>query len=197
MAGKNGASLLKEVITLSDLASLCVCSERTIQRLTKRGVLRQAKDRERRIMRGRYVLGDALPRFVEHLRDSITSDDPNERAYVEARARRMTASAEMTQLELRHKRGELLECAHVDFVVTNLLSIVKNHMLSIPSRLMHQLVGKTDPREINMIVRGEVHRALREASEFDTKKLRRQRSSAQRTSKHANGDDGNGDDADD
>jgi hypothetical protein len=78
-----------------------------------------------------------------------------------------------------------------------LLSIVRSHMLGIPSRLRHQLVGKTDAREINMIVRGEVDRALREASQFDTKKLRRQRSSAQRTSKHANGDDGNGDDADD
>jgi hypothetical protein len=86
---KNGDSLLKEVITLSDLATLCVCSERTIQRLTKQGVLRLAKDRQRRIMRGRYELGDAMPRFVEHLRDSIPSDDPNARAYVEARARRM------------------------------------------------------------------------------------------------------------
>jgi hypothetical protein len=86
MASKNGASLLKEVITLSDLAALCVCSERTIQRLTKQGVLRLAKDRQRRIMRGRYELGDAMPRFVEHLRDSITSDDPNARAYAEARA---------------------------------------------------------------------------------------------------------------
>jgi hypothetical protein len=135
MATKNGASLLKEVITLSDLASLCVVSERTIQRLTKQGVLRQAKDRERRIMRGRYVLGESVPRFVEHLRDSITSDDPNAAAYVEARARRMQASAAMTEMQLKLQRGELLERERVDREVTNVLHVVKSHLLSLASRI--------------------------------------------------------------
>src|SRR6267143_2650070 len=100
MAGKNGASLLREIVTLSDLASLCVCSERTIQRLTKEGVLRLAKDRNRRLLRGRYVLGDAMPRFVEHLRDSITNDDPNAAAYAQARSRRMQALAESEELRV-------------------------------------------------------------------------------------------------
>jgi len=47
-------------------------------------------------MRGRYELGDVMQRFVEHLRDSITSDDPNTRAYVEARARRLLLKIRFT-----------------------------------------------------------------------------------------------------
>ena len=140
MVQKNGSSVLREIVTLSDLASLCVCSERTIQRLTKQGVLRLAKDRNRRLLRGRYELGDAMPKFVEYLRDQITSDDPHAKAYVEARARRMQASAESEEMELRLKRGELIEVSRVTSMVTSLLLTVRNHLLALPSRITRQLL---------------------------------------------------------
>lgn len=130
-----------------------------------------------------------MSKLFEYVRDQAIAGDPSEWLYNEARAKRMQATTELTQLELRAKRGELLEAARVDREVMNVLSAVRNHLLGIPSRVMHQLVGKTNPTEINMIVRDEVHRALREASEFDVKKFCRARKSAQRTSKHANGDD--------
>lgn len=38
------------------------------------------------------------------------------------------------------KRGALLEKEHVDFVVTNLLLVVRNHLLAIPSRVTRQLL---------------------------------------------------------
>jgi phage terminase Nu1 subunit (DNA packaging protein) len=176
MASKNGSSVLREIVTLSDLASLCVCSERTIQRLTKQGVLRQAKDNKtRRLLRGRYELGDAMPRFVEHLRDSITSDDPNARAYVEARARRMQASAESEEMDLRLKRGELIEVSRVTSEVTGLLLTVRNHLLSLASRITRQLLPhvaneneNANFQSIYQITNGEVRQALTEASEFRT-----------------------------
>ena len=179
MASKNGASLLRELVTLSDLASLCVCSERTIQRLTKQGVLPQAKDpKTRRLLRGRYELGDAMPRFVEHLRDTVTSADPSESAYQQARARRMAASAEMTQLELAHKRGDLIPRERVIFVVGNLLTVTKNHLLALASRITRQLLphvsaetGNANFQAIYETVNGEVRAALTEASEFDMKQL--------------------------
>ena len=179
MASKNGSSVLREIVTLSDLASLCVCSERTIQRLTKQGVLLQAKDRKsRKLLRGRYELGDAMPRFVENLRDTISSNDPSDRAYVEARARRMAAAAEMTQIELAHKRGDLLERSRVIFVVGNLLTATKNHLLSLPSRIARQLLphvaaetGNENFRAIYETVNNEVRAALTEVSEFDMKQL--------------------------
>jgi hypothetical protein len=49
--------------------------------------------------------------------------------------------------------------------------VIFHNTLGIPSRVMHALVGKTDPREINQIIRGEVELALREASEFDMQQI--------------------------
>jgi phage terminase Nu1 subunit (DNA packaging protein) len=165
MAGKNGDSLLKKVVSLSDVASLCVCSERTIQRLTKSGVLRQAKDRERRIMRGRYVLGDAVPRFVESLRDSITSDDPSERAYVEARSRRMRALAESEELRVKHQRGALIKLETVSFWLSLILRSCRDRLRAIPSRTLHQLTGMTDARQINQLLQKEIDAGLSEIAD--------------------------------
>ena len=107
-----------------------------------------------------------MSKLFEYVRDQAIAGDPSEWLYNEARAKRMRATAELTQLELRAKRGELLKAARVDREVMNVLSAVRNHLLGIPSRVMHQLVGKTNPTEINMIVRDEVHRALREVPDF-------------------------------
>ena len=112
MASKNGESLLQKLITRDDVAALTVQSDRNVSRLMKLGVLRQASGKRRG-----YVLGEVIPAFVEHLRDEIARADPNTAAYVKARAARMNASAEMTQIELRHKRGELLERERVEFTV--------------------------------------------------------------------------------
>jgi phage terminase Nu1 subunit (DNA packaging protein) len=198
MVAKNGSSALREIITLSDLAALCVVSERQIQRLAKQGVLRLAKDRNRRLLRGRYVLGDAVPRFIEHLRDSITSDDPNAAAYAEARARRMAANAEMMQLELRHKKGELLDGEHVDSVVMSLLLTVRNHLLALPSRITRQLLphvadatGDANFQAVYSTVNGEVRAALTEASEFDVKQITARNQARQGAAEQTslNGDD--------
>jgi len=76
MARKDGESVLRKVVTLSDVAALTVQSERSIQRLVKSGVIRLAKDRQRRQLKGRFVLGDCIPRICEHLRDQMTAADP-------------------------------------------------------------------------------------------------------------------------
>jgi hypothetical protein len=87
MARKDGESVLRKVVTLSDVAALTVQSERSIQRLVKSGVIRLAKDRQRRQLKGRFVLGDCIPRICKHLRDQMTAADPNAAAYAEARAK--------------------------------------------------------------------------------------------------------------
>jgi phage terminase Nu1 subunit (DNA packaging protein) len=83
----------------------------------------------------------------------------------------MAALATSEEMRVKLQRGELVDGARVDREVMNVLTAVKNHLLSIPSRLMHRLVGQTDPRQINLLVRGEVRRALTEVSEFDMKQL--------------------------
>lgn len=170
---KNGSSALRQIITTSDLASLCVVSESTIARLTKSGVLRLAKDKQRRVLRGRYELGDAMPRFVEHLRDSIARADPSERAYQQARARRMESAAQLQQLELDEKKDQLLQRERIVSLVSSLFSTVKAHLLAIPSRLRNRVLGLSDPCEAQAIIESEVRSSLTEIADADVKKLLR------------------------
>ena len=118
MARKDGESVLRKVVTLSDVAALTVQSERSIQRLVKSGVIRLAKDRQRRQLKGRFVLGDCIPRICEHLRDQMTAADPNAAAYAEARARRMQCVAKVAELELKQKKRELHHARDVEFVLS-------------------------------------------------------------------------------
>jgi phage terminase Nu1 subunit (DNA packaging protein) len=165
MASKNGARLLREEVTRSDLAALVALSERQVQRLTNQGVFPLARNRQGRFARAKYILGQAVPRFVKHLRETL-SRDANEEFYKEARARRMAAHAAAAELTLKLQRGKLHRSDDIEFVMVRMITVIKQHLLSIPGRVMHQLVGLTDPVRINQIVRDEVERSLTELSEF-------------------------------
>jgi phage terminase Nu1 subunit (DNA packaging protein) len=166
MPGKDARSLLKEVITTSDLATLTVQSERSVQRLTKQGIFRLAKDRQGRQLKGRFVVGECVPAFCEHLRE-LATDDPNEAAYKAARARRMEASAAAAELAVKLQRGQLHRSEDISFFLGNIIIATRDRLRAIPSRLMFSLRGETDPAKINAAISSEIDGALTELSERD------------------------------
>ena len=170
MSSRNGAGLLQEIVTVADLATLLVMSERQIQRLTVQGILRRAKDKNGQLLRGRYVLGDAVSRYVEHLRDSLLAD-PSGEAYNQARARRMQAAADQAQLQLGRESGELIRRDDVIREIGPMLIVIKNHVLAIPSRLARAMLGLTEFAKSYQLLDDACRGALREASEFDVTKL--------------------------
>lgn len=165
MGSKNGASVLKQVITRDDVAELLVMSDRNVSRLTKLGVLPKGKNG--------YVLGDVVPRFVEHQRDEIANVDPHESIYRAARARKMQALATSEEMRVKLQRGELLEREHIMRKMTFLLLAVRNHLLSLASRISRELlphVANEDKnanfQQVHAIVNDQVHAALNEATEL-------------------------------
>jgi hypothetical protein len=163
MASRNGRNLLREIVTTQDLASLCSISERSIQRLVHQRILRLARNRKRQVIRGRFVLGEAIPAFVQHLQERNGSD-PQEELYKKARRLRMECLAQREMLCLRRDRGELHEARHIDFCLTNMLTFMKQRMLAIPSRTARLLVGVTDFRKIYSAIEDEIRAGLTELS---------------------------------
>jgi phage terminase Nu1 subunit (DNA packaging protein) len=186
MVGKNGESVLKKIITADDLASLVVVSTRQIRELTRRGVLKLAKDKNLRALKARYILGVSVPVFCEHLRDTLASDDPNEQLYQAARAERMQASARMTQLKLKEAEGQLYAAPAIEFCVINMHIAFKTGMQSIPSAISPLLVGKSH-EEIHAILEEAIRSKLTELSNFKFKM--RQAAKRVDTSAEENGDD--------
>ena len=69
MPSLNGELLLKKVVTFETLGRLAVLSPRQLQRLAKEGV-KLAVDRSGRQLRGRVVIGEALPKLFAYARES-------------------------------------------------------------------------------------------------------------------------------
>lgn len=92
---------------------------------------------------------------------------PDAAAYAEARAKRMRCAAESAQLDLRLKRGELLEEPRVTFVVSMVLRSLRDNLRGLPAQLMHQLRGMDDPKQINLTLSSAIDRVLRKTADMD------------------------------
>jgi hypothetical protein len=158
MAEKNGQSYLEAVITIGDLATLTVLSERQIRRLTNQGIFKRARNKKGQFLQGRYVLGETIPHYIEHLRNSLL-DEPDEKLYQAARARRMEAEAERSELELKLLKGEVHRGEDVDFILTNMITAAKQQILGTANRITRQLIGLTNYEQIYNILYNE-HEAI-------------------------------------
>jgi phage terminase Nu1 subunit (DNA packaging protein) len=90
---------------------------------------------------------------------SATSGDEN---YPTQRERLAAAQAEKVEVENRVRRGELVEVEQVGAEWDDLVLAARAKLLSMPTKVAPQLVGRTDPNAIRTIIRDEVHAALAE-----------------------------------
>jgi phage terminase Nu1 subunit (DNA packaging protein) len=138
-------------------------SERQIQRLTNQGILRLATDNKRQVIRGRYVLGEVVGSYAKHLRDSV-AQDPEEKRYKAARARRMNALARKEELELEAREGDLHFAEDIEFCLTSMFTFMKQRVLAIPVRVSRMVLGVTDFRKVYETINNEVRGCLTDLS---------------------------------
>jgi phage terminase Nu1 subunit (DNA packaging protein) len=155
------------------LAEVIGISRRQVERLTEAGVLKPVR-RSNESRARRYRLSDSLQSFLKHdrdrLREQFSSSNGNSE-YNRARTARMRALARSEELELQVRSGEMIKRSVVIAAVGNVVSITKDHMLGVPNKVMHQLVGRTSAAETNQIVRTHIVTALRELSNFDVSSI--------------------------
>lgn len=75
--------------------------------------------------------------------------------------------AERLRIENRKRRGELIEVADAARAWGDLVQNAKSRLLAMPGKLPPLLLGKTDPVELQEIIRGEVYGALTELSRWE------------------------------
>jgi hypothetical protein len=83
----------------------------------------------------------------------------------EARKRKMSAEAELAELELQKARGELLTVQQYRDEVARLLDIVFPRLQAVTARLAPQVVGVTTVAEAQGIIDPVIREILRELSE--------------------------------
>jgi len=150
-------------------------TDRHVRRLVKDGVLECPRTK----LHGMHFrLADSVQRFVKYRCDLAAKEAESRNGeYEKARTRKAQAAAAMMELQLATKRGEYLYKPDVEFHLSMLLRNCRDRILAIPSRTMHQLLGRTNPMECNKIVGDELNLALNEIADqkcFDWARMRRE-----------------------
>jgi len=104
-----------------------------------------------------YDLYSAVPWMRKRLARSVDSDDGGGSAELE-RGRGLRAN--MLELDLREREGELLDAAEVKSQWGRLLTTFRQTLLGIPSRLAPALAATDDPVETSRLLEEQIAGAL-------------------------------------
>ena len=89
--------------------------------------------------------------------------------YEEARARKVAAEAEITELELAKVRGELVVAEDVISAWSDTLSSLKAKMVSIPSKAAPIVAAEDSAGGCQQVLEDLIREALEELSNYDPK----------------------------
>lgn len=78
------------------------------------------------------------------------------------RARLDAARADLAELDLARKRGDLIEAHRVAEVWTAIITTAKGRMMALPARLAADMVATTDIREADNRIRAAIYEVLEE-----------------------------------
>jgi excisionase family DNA binding protein len=154
-----------ETLELEDIASLLGVSERMVRNYIKDNDLPCVGDGRGR----RFVWADVREWYVSYRIEKdgsrgneacqIPEDDAENME--QASLRKLKAEADLKELELATKRGEVVAIEDVKRSVENVAASLKSAILAMPSKLATRLVGMKDKRAINDVLTGEAEELCR------------------------------------
>jgi phage terminase Nu1 subunit (DNA packaging protein) len=150
----------------TSMAKVLLITPQHVRKLTGRGVLARARDVDGTELMGRYELIANVHAYIKYLRELARLDDASQSRYELLRNEKMASESAMAQIALKKAKGQVLKTSAVEFVMTNLITATKAHMLAIPSRVARLLVGVTSFQVIYDLIYTEIEMALRELSQW-------------------------------
>jgi transcriptional regulator with XRE-family HTH domain len=160
-----------ELVSQAELARRLGVSRQYISKLVKEGKLELV---------GRKLDAEASMAVLEGLSDparprktALASAPPAREivdrepppTFAEAKTMKEVYLAKMARLKYEEEAGRFLEKAEVERRAQEVGMVVRQNLLSLPSRLMDQLAAESDPREINALLEGEVREVLKMLAE--------------------------------
>jgi len=88
---------------------------------------------------------------------------------VDAQRRKEIALADLRELELEEKRGQLVSVIEAQNAWSTLILLIRNKFTAMPNAISEQLASITESREVRQFLTGEIDRVLTQlAEEFQT-----------------------------
>lgn len=142
---------------LGTIAKLLDLSNRRVQQLSKEGIIPKTE-------RGRYELVPAVRGYIRYLKER--SINPGVVSFDEVRARKTAAEAEMAELELLQRKGDLIPMQQVVDTWLELIASCRSKMLSMPAKLAPVVAVEDNPAVCKQIVEEQMMEALDEIARW-------------------------------
>lgn len=164
---QQGLEGLPEHVTTKDLAQLFDLGERRVQQLTN-------EDAFHRVGRGKYDLKQSIAKYMFYKINEamatvsrVVDDDGEEIDNSIEQALWTRARREKTELEVAIIKGELHRSEDVRAITSDMLSAFRSRLMSLPSKVAPLVLPMDDLKEIEAVVKDNVHVALNEMKEYD------------------------------
>jgi phage terminase Nu1 subunit (DNA packaging protein) len=157
----------KTTLDTTQLAKLLLLTNRHVRRLAADGVLVRARDEAGNELRGRYELVENIQAYIRYQREALRLDDASDSRGAQLRNQKLAAEAQIADIRLAVLRGEVHNAKDVEFVMTNMITYMKQHLLSIPSRTARLCVGVTSFQKIYDLLSREIEAVLRELTDYN------------------------------
>jgi len=139
------------------IARLLDLTTRRVQQLSAEGVIPKAE-------RGRYELVPAVRGYIAYLKER--SINPGVVSFDEVRARKIAAEAEMAEIELREKKGQLIPASEVVSSWGEIVGACRSKLLAVPAKIAPVVAVEDNPAVCKQIVEEQIGEALYELAKF-------------------------------
>ena len=148
-------------ITRKQLAELLGLSTRRISQLAKAGIFKN-------VSRGKYDLKQVVQAYVDYRieveqKRNLGNEDIS---LTDAKKRREIIEAELKLLQLKEKRGELIEREKVVRIATEIVTNTKSRFLAMPSKIAPLLIGIKSIKKIKVILEKEIYNILNDLAKL-------------------------------
>lgn len=140
-------------LPVSELAKILMIGVRRVQQLAKEGIIPKTE-------KGRYALIPAVQGYIRFLQERSMSANSVPEDYRTEKARLTKAQAEIAEIELAQKRGELAPVADFEKATEAIMRTIRTNMMNIPQRAVTRLLGETDETTFKDVLQDEIRQAL-------------------------------------
>lgn len=141
-------------VTVHDLAQLLGIGPRRVQQLVREKIIARGT-------RGRYPLPESVRGYVRYL-SAQASDDATD--LTAQRIRLTKAQADMAELDLQQRAGQLVSVDEITAEWGSMLATVRTRLLAMPAKLAPVIVTERTAGGAFAMLEREVHEALTELS---------------------------------
>lgn len=145
---------------VSTIAKLFGISERRVQQLAQEGMIPKPE-------KNQYELVGCVRSYINYLQQRAFGKGIGPQDTHLERARLLKAQADMAELDLAEKLGELVSVERVEADWLAMVSACRAKLLSIPTKSAYQVSNLKDTHEIEKFLKRTIHEALSELANYE------------------------------